>query len=65
VSFDDSAPPDRPRLATVKRQAESEANAGGEHIMRYNARKQQVIRDIYPKRSWPQACFSNDGAAHK
>ncbi len=23
------------------------ANAGGEHVMQYNARKQQVIREIY------------------
>ena len=30
-----------------KRQAASEANAAGEHVMQYNTRKQQVIRDIY------------------
>ena len=24
-----------------------QANAGGEHVMQYNARKQQVIREIY------------------
>ena len=42
-------PADRDRYAAVKRQAASEANAGGEHVMQYNARKQQVIRDIYLK----------------
>lgn len=40
---------DRDRYAAVKRQAAAEANAGGEHVMQYNARKQQVIRDIYRK----------------
>jgi len=29
------------------RRAASEANAAGEHVMQYNARKQQVIREIY------------------
>jgi GrpB-like predicted nucleotidyltransferase (UPF0157 family) len=38
---------DRDRYAAVKRQAASRANAAGEHVMQYNARKQQVIRDIY------------------
>ncbi|MGH3168900.1 MAG: hypothetical protein ACRDN0_23835 [Trebonia sp.] len=33
--------------AAAKRQAASEANAGGEHVMQYNARKQWVIREIY------------------
>ena len=28
-------------------QAAAEANARGEHVMQYNARKQQVIREIY------------------
>jgi GrpB-like predicted nucleotidyltransferase (UPF0157 family) len=42
-------PGDRDRYAAVKRQAALEANAGGEHVMQYNARKQQVIRDIYRK----------------
>lgn len=42
-------PGDRDRYAIVKRQAASEANAGGEHVMQYNARKQQLIRDIYHK----------------
>ncbi|MBO0788391.1 MAG: GrpB family protein [Actinobacteria bacterium] len=42
-------PADRDRYAAVKRQAASEANAIGEHVMQYNARKQQVIRDIYHK----------------
>jgi GrpB-like predicted nucleotidyltransferase (UPF0157 family) len=40
-------PGDRDRYATAKRQAASEANAAGEHVMQYNARKQQVIREIY------------------
>ena len=40
-------PDDRDRYAAAKRQAAAEANAGGEHVMQYNARKQQVIRDIY------------------
>jgi GrpB-like predicted nucleotidyltransferase (UPF0157 family) len=40
-------PGDRDRYAAAKRQAASEANAAGEHVMQYNARKQQVIRDIY------------------
>ena len=30
-----------------KRQAAAEANARGEHDMQCNARKQQVIREIY------------------
>jgi GrpB-like predicted nucleotidyltransferase (UPF0157 family) len=40
-------PGDRDRYAAAKRQAASEANAGGEHVMQYNARKQQVVREIY------------------
>jgi GrpB-like predicted nucleotidyltransferase (UPF0157 family) len=40
-------PRDRDRYAAAKRQAASEANAGGEHVMQYNARKQQVVREIY------------------
>jgi GrpB-like predicted nucleotidyltransferase (UPF0157 family) len=40
-------PQERDRYAAVKRQAASEANAAGEHVMQYNARKQQVIREIY------------------
>jgi GrpB-like predicted nucleotidyltransferase (UPF0157 family) len=40
-------PGDRDRYAAIKRQAACEANAGGEHVMQYNARKQQTIRDIY------------------
>ena len=38
---------DRDRYAAAKREAASRANAGGEHVMQYNARKQQVIREIY------------------
>ena len=40
-------PDERDRYAAAKRQAASAANAGGEHVMQYNARKQQVIREIY------------------
>jgi GrpB-like predicted nucleotidyltransferase (UPF0157 family) len=40
-------PADRDRYAATKRQAASEANAAGEHVMQYNARKEQVIREIY------------------
>jgi len=40
-------PGDRDRYAAAKRQAASEANARGEHVMQYNARKEQVIREIY------------------
>jgi GrpB-like predicted nucleotidyltransferase (UPF0157 family) len=40
-------PADRDRYAAAKRQAAAEANAAGEHVMQYNARKQPVIREIY------------------
>jgi GrpB-like predicted nucleotidyltransferase (UPF0157 family) len=40
-------PDERDRYAAAKREAASEANAGGEHVMQYNGRKQQVIREIY------------------
>jgi GrpB-like predicted nucleotidyltransferase (UPF0157 family) len=40
-------PEERDRYADAKRQAASAANAAGEHVMQYNARKQQVIREIY------------------
>ncbi len=40
-------PDDRDRYADIKRQAASAANARGEHVMEYNARKEQVIREIY------------------
>ena len=40
-------PADRDRYAEAKRQAAAAANAAGEHVMQYNARKQQVIREIY------------------
>jgi GrpB-like predicted nucleotidyltransferase (UPF0157 family) len=42
-------PEERDRYAAAKRQAASEANARGEHVMQYNARKQQVIREIYDR----------------
>lgn len=40
-------PEDRDRYAAAKHQASREANEVGEHVMQYNARKQQVIREIY------------------
>jgi GrpB-like predicted nucleotidyltransferase (UPF0157 family) len=40
-------PEERERYAAAKRQAAAAANTGGEHVMQYNARKQQVIREIY------------------
>ena len=40
-------PEERERYAAAERQAASEANAAGEHVMHYNARKQYVIRQIY------------------
>jgi GrpB-like predicted nucleotidyltransferase (UPF0157 family) len=40
-------PQDRDRYAAIKREAASAANAAGEHVMQYNARKQQLIREIY------------------
>jgi GrpB-like predicted nucleotidyltransferase (UPF0157 family) len=40
-------PAERDRYAAVKRRAASAANARGEHVMQYNARKEQVIREIY------------------
>jgi GrpB-like predicted nucleotidyltransferase (UPF0157 family) len=39
------------RWAAAKREAASMANAAGEHVMQYNARKQQVIREIYRRAS--------------
>lgn len=42
-------PGERDRYAAAKQQAASEANAAGEHVMQYNARKQQVIREIYQR----------------
>jgi GrpB-like predicted nucleotidyltransferase (UPF0157 family) len=40
-------PGERDLYAAAKRQAAAQANAHGEHDMQYNARKQQVIREIY------------------
>ena len=40
-------PGDRDRYAASKRQAAADANAAAEDVMQYNARKQQVIREIY------------------
>jgi GrpB-like predicted nucleotidyltransferase (UPF0157 family) len=40
-------PAERDLYAAAKQQAASAANAAGEHVMQYNARKQQVIREIY------------------
>jgi hypothetical protein len=48
---DRSNPGERDRYAAAKRQAAAEANAAGEHLMQYNARKQQAIREIYHRAS--------------
>jgi GrpB-like predicted nucleotidyltransferase (UPF0157 family) len=40
-------PDERDRYAAVKRQSADDANANSEHVMQYNARKQQVLREIY------------------
>ena len=40
-------PGERERYVAAKLQAASAANATGEHVMQYNARKEQVIREIY------------------
>jgi GrpB-like predicted nucleotidyltransferase (UPF0157 family) len=40
-------PQERECYAAAKRRAASAANAAGEHVMQYNARKQQVILEIY------------------
>jgi GrpB-like predicted nucleotidyltransferase (UPF0157 family) len=40
-------PAERDLYAAAKRQAAAESNAAGEHVLQYNARKQQVIREIY------------------
>ena len=40
-------PDERDRYAAATREAASEASVRGEHVMQYNARKQQVIREIY------------------
>ena len=42
-------PAERDLYADIKRKAAAEANAEGEHVMQYNARKQQVIREIYQR----------------
>ena len=38
---------ERELYARTKREAAEAANAGGEHAMQYNARKEQVIREMY------------------
>jgi GrpB-like predicted nucleotidyltransferase (UPF0157 family) len=38
---------DRELYASAKRQSAADSNAAGEHVMQYNARKQQVVRGIY------------------
>jgi GrpB-like predicted nucleotidyltransferase (UPF0157 family) len=42
-------PDDRDRYAQAKRDAAAAANARGEHGMQYNARKEQVVREIYQR----------------
>ncbi|MFV2143273.1 GrpB family protein [Isoptericola sp. G70] len=44
-----SAPEDRARYGHAKLAAAEAANAAGEHVMQYNARKQQVVREIYAR----------------
>jgi len=40
-------PDERDRYGVAKASAATQTNAAGEHVAEYNARKQQVIRDIY------------------
>jgi GrpB-like predicted nucleotidyltransferase (UPF0157 family) len=40
-------PDERELYAAAKRQAAAESNAAGEHTMQYNARKEQLLREIY------------------
>ncbi|RYP87090.1 GrpB family protein [Nocardioides guangzhouensis] len=40
-------PDERARYAATKQQAAADATARGEHTMQYNARKEQVVREIY------------------
>jgi GrpB-like predicted nucleotidyltransferase (UPF0157 family) len=40
-------PAERERYAAAKQQAAASANEAGEHVMQYNARKQQIVREIY------------------
>jgi GrpB-like predicted nucleotidyltransferase (UPF0157 family) len=40
-------PGDMDRYAAAKHEAAAGASAAGEHVMQYNARKEQVIREIY------------------
>ncbi len=42
-------PEDRDRYRDAKLGAAHEANAAGEHVMDYNARKEPVIREIYDR----------------
>jgi len=54
---------DRDRYAAAKRLAAAEANAAGEHVMQYNARKEQIVRDIY-HRAFVAAGLIENSAAH-
>ncbi|WP_322937387.1 GrpB family protein [Nocardioides bizhenqiangii] len=42
-------PDERDLYATTKRDAAATANEAGEHSMQYNARKEQVVREIYQR----------------
>jgi GrpB-like predicted nucleotidyltransferase (UPF0157 family) len=42
-------PEERERYAAAKQQAAAAANANGEHVMQYNARKEAVVREIYQR----------------
>jgi GrpB-like predicted nucleotidyltransferase (UPF0157 family) len=52
---------DRALYAAVKRAAAVEANVHGEHVMEYNARKQDVVRQIYD-RAFRAAGLLDEGA---
>lgn len=42
-------PDERARYAAAKREAAAAAQAAGEHMMQYNARKERVVREIYDR----------------
>lgn len=44
-----SHPEERVRYRDAKRAAAAASNARGEHVMQYNARKQEVVREIYAR----------------
>lgn len=52
-------PEERARYAQIKREAAEAANAAGEHVMEYNARKERVLRMIY-RRAFEAAGLLDD-----